>query len=85
MAKQMIKLQLEQLNRYAVKVKRHEIYLGQTEAAGTVQEILRIEDVRLSSRSPAGFDLQTEEEQKDYWEGEHGQLGEAHSKISEIS
>ena len=61
MAKQMIKVQLEQLNRYAVKVKRHEFYLGQTETAGTVQKILRVEDVRLSSRSPAGFDLQTEE------------------------
>ena len=61
MAKQMIKVQLEQLNKYAVKVKILEFYLGQTEAAGTVQEILRIEDVRLSSRSPAGFDLQTKE------------------------
>ena len=50
-----------------------------------MQEILRVKDVWLSSRSPAGFDLQTEEEQEDYGEGEHGQLGEAHSKISEIS
>ena len=68
------------IEQICLDVKRHEFYLGQTEAAGTVQEILRVEDVRLSSRSPAGFDLQTEEEQEDYGEGEHGQLGEYHSK-----
>ena len=81
----MITVELEQVNEYAVHVKKHDFYLGQTEAAGTVQEILRVKDVWLSSRSPAGFDLQTEEEQEDYGEGKHWQLGEAHSKISEIS